>query len=160
MHRVSGKPIPISNGTIATHGAVYASLDASRGMRGTGVAFMPLDLPGISRGKPLDKLGLRSFSQGAIIFEDVRIPEWMMILAHPELVLTISKILFVAANGGLSLTFAGVARPALDEALRYAKSRVQGGRPLLEHPSAKTRLFDMFTRVESCIRHLPEDGRM
>jgi alkylation response protein AidB-like acyl-CoA dehydrogenase len=139
----------ISNGPIATHGAVYVSLDASRGMTGTGIAFMPLDLPGVSRGKPLDKLGLRSYSQGEIQFEDVRIPEWMMILADPGLALTISQILFAAANGGLSLTFVGLARAAFDEALRYAKFRVQGGRPLLEHPGIKTRLFDMFTRVES-----------
>lgn len=39
-------------------------------MQGTGVAVLPLDLPGISRGKPLDKMGMRALNQGEIIFED------------------------------------------------------------------------------------------
>ena len=139
----------ISNGTIATHGAIYLGLDVSRGMRGTGIAFMPLDLPGISRGKPLDKLGLRSYNQGEIIFEDVSIPEWMMLIPDPELALTISQTLFAAANGSLSLTFIGLAQAAFDEALNYAKSRIQGGRPLIDHQSVKVKLFNMFTMVES-----------
>ncbi|RJP69577.1 MAG: acyl-CoA dehydrogenase [Candidatus Abyssobacteria bacterium SURF_17] len=139
----------ISNGAIATHGAIYVSLDRSRGMKGTGIAFLPLDLPGVSRGKPMDKLGLRSYSQGEIIFEDVRIPEWMMLIPDSELALNISQTLFAAANGSLSLTFVGLAQAALDEALKYAKTRIQGGRPLIEHQSIKLKLFNMFTMVES-----------
>jgi alkylation response protein AidB-like acyl-CoA dehydrogenase len=51
----------ISNGPIATHALLILCVDPSKGMRGTGIALLPLDLPGISRGKPLDKLGLRSY---------------------------------------------------------------------------------------------------
>ncbi len=139
----------ISNGTIATHGAIYVSLDASRGMKGTGIAFLPLDLPGITRGKPLDKLGLRSYSQGEIVFEDVRIPEWMMLTPDPESALRISQTLIAAAQGGLALIFTGLAQAAFNEALTYAKSRVQGGFPIIEHQSIKLKLFKMFTAVES-----------
>jgi alkylation response protein AidB-like acyl-CoA dehydrogenase len=139
----------ISNGTIATHGVIHVSLDTSRGMTGTGIAFMPLNLPGISRGKPLDKLGLRSYNQGEIIFDDVKIPKWMMIVTDPELSLSISQVLFVAANGGLGLLFVGLAQAAFDEALSYAKSRIQGGKHLIEHQAIKLKLFDMFTMVES-----------
>ncbi len=42
----------VSNGSIATHATLHVSLDLSKGMGGTGVAIVPLDLPGISRGKP------------------------------------------------------------------------------------------------------------
>ena len=44
----------VSNGTIATHATLHVSLDPSRGMQGQGLAIIPLNLPGISRGKPLD----------------------------------------------------------------------------------------------------------
>ena len=44
----------------------------------------------------------------------------------------------------------GLARAAFEEALRYAKERVQGGRPLIEHYSMKQRIFEMFSRVETC----------
>jgi alkylation response protein AidB-like acyl-CoA dehydrogenase len=57
---------------------VHVGLDLSKGMRGSGLAICPFDLPGVSKGKPLDKLGKRPLNQGAIIFEDVRIPEKYM----------------------------------------------------------------------------------
>jgi hypothetical protein len=56
----------------------------SKGMRGTGMALVPLDLPAVSRGNPLDKLGLRSNPQGALIFDEVRIPEKWMMIADPD----------------------------------------------------------------------------
>ena len=43
---------------------------------------------------------------------------------------------------------AGIARAAFDEALTYAKSRVQGGKPLIEHQDIQKKLFDMFSKIE------------
>ena len=37
------------------------------------------------------------------------------------------------ANTGLGITFGGLAKAAFDEALKYAKERVQGGVPIIEH---------------------------
>jgi alkylation response protein AidB-like acyl-CoA dehydrogenase len=53
------------------------------------------------------------------------------------------------ANGGMAQLFVGLARSALDHAVAYAKERVQGGRPIFEHQSVKSRLFKMFMRVEA-----------
>jgi alkylation response protein AidB-like acyl-CoA dehydrogenase len=69
----------VSNGTIATHCSLHVSVDPSRGMRGTGLAIVPLDLPGVTRGKPLNKIGQRPLNQGEIFFEDVKIPKSYMI---------------------------------------------------------------------------------
>jgi alkylation response protein AidB-like acyl-CoA dehydrogenase len=46
----------VSNGTLATHAALYCTTEPVHGMAGVGIAFVPLDLPGVSKGKPLDKL--------------------------------------------------------------------------------------------------------
>src|SRR3990172_7281240 len=43
----------ISNGPIASHALLILNVETSRGMQGTGIAFLPLDLRGISRGRPL-----------------------------------------------------------------------------------------------------------
>ena len=56
----------VSNGTIATHAVLHVGLDPSKGMKGQGLAIIPLDLPGISRAKPLDKIGQRPLNQGEI----------------------------------------------------------------------------------------------
>jgi alkylation response protein AidB-like acyl-CoA dehydrogenase len=38
----------VSNGSIATHATLHVCLDLTKGMKGTGVAVVPLDQPGIT----------------------------------------------------------------------------------------------------------------
>jgi alkylation response protein AidB-like acyl-CoA dehydrogenase len=45
--------------------------------------------------------------------------------------------------------FVGVCRAAFEHAVDYAKDRVQGGVPIFEHQSVRSRLFKMFMRVEA-----------
>ena len=60
----------VSNGTLATHAALYLhDRTAVHGMAGGGIAFVPLNLPGVSKGKPLNKLGQRALNQGEIFFD-------------------------------------------------------------------------------------------
>jgi alkylation response protein AidB-like acyl-CoA dehydrogenase len=138
----------VSNGTIATHALAFLGVEPSRGMAGGGVAFIPLDLPGVSRGKPLNKLGQRALNQGEIFFDGVRIPRDYM-LVGPDMYPDVLERVLAGANAGMSSTFTGVARAAFDEAMVYAKQRVQGGRPLVEHQLVQKKLFEMFTKVES-----------
>jgi len=39
------------------------------------ICIVPLDLPGVTKGKPLNKLGQRDLNQGEIFFDNVRIPQ-------------------------------------------------------------------------------------
>ena len=138
----------VSNGTIATHTLAFLCVEPSKGMAGTGVAVIPLGLPGVSRGKPLNKLGQRALNQGEIFFDQVRIPRHYM-LVEPGVFGGATDNILAAANAGMSTTFCGVARAAFEEALRYAQDRVQGGVPIARHQLVQRRLFDMFTKVES-----------
>ena len=139
----------VSNGTIATHALVHMAVDGSNGAC---IAFVPLDLPGVSRGKPLNKLGQRALNQGEIYFDNVRIPGHY-ILMPPELYAFASELILALANGGMGPTFTGVARAGFEEALGYCRQRVQGGKLLCEHQLVQRKLFDMFIKVESA-RHL------
>ena len=140
----------VSNGTIATHAVFHVGLDPSRGMMGQGLALIPLDLPGISRGKPLDKIGQRSLNQGEIIFEDARIPkDYMVFTPEMGIMEAIAETTLATANGGMAIVFAGLAKAAFDEAYSYAKERVQGGVPIIEHQNIRLKLFRMFTLVEA-----------
>ena len=139
----------VSNGSIATHAVLRVAIDPSRGMEGQGLAIIPLDLPGISRKRPLDKMGQRPLNQGSIVFRDARIPKKYMVIPNPDFMKTIHDLGLAYVNGGMALIFAGLAKAAFDEAYRYAKSRVQGGRPIVEHQSIKLKLMKMFTIVEA-----------
>jgi alkylation response protein AidB-like acyl-CoA dehydrogenase len=139
----------VSNGSIATHAAVWVSLDPSKGMEGGGIAVVPLHLPGVSRGKPLNKMGQRALNQGEIFFDNVRIPKSMMIAQEPMGFKFMSHAQLALANGLMGLCFAGTAQAALEEAIKYAKTRVQGGQAICGHQAVKLKLFDMFVSVEA-----------
>ena len=139
----------VSNGTIATHAILHVGLDPARGMRGQGLAVIPLDLPGISRGKPLNKMGQRPLNQGSIIFQDARIPKKYMVVPDPEFINATAGQGLAAVNGGMAVVFAGLARAAFDEAFRYARERIQGGVPIFEHDAIKLKLMRMFTLAEA-----------
>jgi alkylation response protein AidB-like acyl-CoA dehydrogenase len=139
----------VSNGTIATHALLHVGLDPSRGMQGQGLAIIPLDLPGISRGKPLDKMGQRPLNQGSIIFQDAIIPRRYMVIPDPDILNAMGGQGLATVNGSMAAVFAGLAKAAFDEAFTYAKQRIQGGVPIFEHPTIKLKLMKMFTLVEA-----------
>jgi len=141
----------VSNGTIATHAVLHVGLDPSKGMEGGGLAIIPLDLPGISKGKPLDKMGQRPLNQGPIIFQDARIPKQYMVINETMLdfMPQMGETILAGANGGMSVLFAGLAKAAFDEAFQYAQERIQGGVPIFEHKNIKLKLFNMFVKVEA-----------
>ncbi|MGH8478166.1 MAG: acyl-CoA dehydrogenase family protein [Gammaproteobacteria bacterium] len=148
------KSASITNGTIATHGVVHVGLDLSKGMHGSGLAICPLDLPGVSKGKPLDKLGKRPLNQGAIIFEDVRIPERYMLFKIPGLFKAnaIGKGIVGLANSQMGLVVSSQARAIVDETLKYAKEHSCNGSALSEQQEIRLKLFDMFKAAESARR--------
>ena len=139
----------VSNGTIATHASLHVNLDPSKGMQGNGLAVVPLDLPGVRKGKPLDKIGQRPLNQGEIFFEDVVIPKSYMVIDNAEMMQVVVKTILTGANAGMGQLFVGLAQAVFDEALAYAKQRIQGGVPIFEHKNVKLQLFDMFTKIEA-----------
>jgi alkylation response protein AidB-like acyl-CoA dehydrogenase len=138
----------VSNGTIATVAALFCTIDPSHGFEGGGVCIVPLDLRGVSRGKPLDKLGQRALNQGEIFFDDVRVPEEFMVVGA-EAYRTVVEMVLTMANAAMGAIFVGVAQAALEHAVAYARERVQGGQPIFQHQSVRGRLFKMFARVEA-----------
>ncbi len=140
----------VSNGTIATHAVFHVGLDPEKGMGGQGLAIIPLDLPGITKGKPLDKIGQRPLNQGEIFFEEVKIPkDYMVVTPDMGIMQGMGEAILAGANGSMGINFAGLARAAFDEAYKYANERVQGGVPIIQHQNIQLKIFKMFTLVEA-----------
>ena len=139
----------VSNGTIATHGVVHLNLDPSLGMRGDGLAIVPLDLPGVSRGNPLNKLGQRTLNQGEIFFDEVKLPEKYMVIPDAALGTPMKDLTLIGANTAMGYLFSSLAQAAFDLALDYAKNRTQGGKPIFDHQTVRLRLFNMYKLVET-----------
>ncbi|MEH6551699.1 MAG: acyl-CoA dehydrogenase family protein [Pseudomonadales bacterium] len=145
----------VSTGTIAGAAILFASYEGSdKGAADGAVFVMPLDLPGISKGKPLDKIGQRSLNQGEIFFDNVRVPGKFMMMDGPDVYPMIWEFTLRDANIAMGQMFVGVARAAYEHALQYSKERVQGGVPIIQHQNVKSRLYGMFLKVEMARSHV------
>lgn len=139
----------VSGGTIANYALLFAEIDPSKGMSGGGVFFCPLDIPGVTKGKPLEKMGQRDLNQGEIFFDNARIPKDYLLFG-PDMLMFLHGAILSNANAVMGNTATGLARAAFEEALNYAKVLVQGGCPIIEHNSVMQRLAQMFAKVETC----------
>ncbi len=138
----------VSNAPLATHAMLNVQLEPGEGFERGGVCLVSLDLPGVTRGPALEKHGIRTLPQGELFFDDVRVPRQNMIVGidgyadHVRTTLT-------AFNAGAAVSGAGLARAAYEAALAYTRERVQGGRPIFEHQSVRSRLFRMYSLVRA-----------
>ena len=137
----------VSNGTIAQHSLLYTACDRGNGP-GEGIVLVcPLDLPGVTKGKPLDKIGQRPLNQGEIYFHNVEVP-LEYVVAQPEQYKDAVHAILAEANALMAAVWTGAARAAYELAREYVHTRKQGGAPIHQHQSVKTRLFHMFRQVE------------
>ncbi|RJP21434.1 MAG: acyl-CoA dehydrogenase [Deltaproteobacteria bacterium] len=138
----------VSCGPIASHCMLNVQTDASKGLAGGAVCILPLDLPGVSRGKALEKVGQRDLPQGELFFNDVQIPNRYMFVREENYSTWVANNL-AFGNAAMTLFAIGLARAGFDEAFGYAKERVQGGKVLIDHYFTKIRIARMFGKVEA-----------
>lgn len=110
--------------------------------------IVPLDIKGVSRGKPLEKLGKRALPQGEIFFDNVRVPRRFAIATRDDYEF---KHAHAWANAGTAMSHisTGLARAAFEMALTYAHERKQGGALLATLQLTQYRLGGIGTKVEA-----------
>ncbi|RLQ21047.1 acyl-CoA dehydrogenase [Seongchinamella sediminis] len=138
----------VSGGTVAEVCALYCHYEENGEVRPGISLIVPLDLPGVTRGKPLEKIGLRALNQGEIYFDNVEVP-LSHLLAGPEQYVDFVRHTLAEANVHVANMAVGIARAAYEHAHAYAHERKQGGLPIIRHQSVKYRLFHMFRKVEA-----------
>ncbi len=139
-----------SNGWLADMLCVMINVDPAAGMDGTGVFLIPADWPGVGKGRPISKVGLRALNQCEIAFDGVEVPKEFMIIPPGGHYRSVLQRGFVApGNTAVGFAALGVARAAYDIGLDYARGREQGGRPIGEHQLVARKLFDAQAVVES-----------
>ena len=146
---LNGTKTWISNGIHGSCFAVLAKTDPDAEPRHRGMAmFLCEKGPGFSAGRKLEKLGYKGIDSAELVFQDYRVPAANLIGEEGRG--------FHLAVGGLELgrlnvaaRGVGVAKAALDEALKYAQQRRTFGKPIAEHQAIQLKLGEMATRVEA-----------
>jgi alkylation response protein AidB-like acyl-CoA dehydrogenase len=140
----------VSNGGVASALAVFACVDPTKGLRGSGLFVIDGDAKGVTRGKAEDRLGLRALNQADLTFEDAIVPEGHMIFPPSDAYPMLHHAIVTVGNLATGYLAVGLMRAAYEEALAYAKERVQGGKPIVKHQLVAKKLFSIRSAIESC----------
>ncbi len=136
-----GTKMWITNGSVADVAVVWAK-DAEGVIRGF---LVEKGTPGFSTQDIHTKISLRASVTSELILDEVRVPEAQR-LPHAE---GLRAPLTVLNHGryGVAWGALGAAEAALDEAIAYARERIQFGRPIASFQIIQQRLVDMLARL-------------
>ncbi len=137
----------ITSGKNAEVALVFAVTDAAAGKKGISCFLVPTTTPGYIVARLEEKMGQHASDTAQIILEDCRIPPENLLGAEGEgYKIALSNL--EAGRIGIAAQCVGMARAALDEAVKYAKEREAFGVPIVQHQAVLFRLADMATQVE------------
>ena len=146
---MNGTKTWISNGLHGDVFAVLARTDPAADPPRRGLSMFVMEKgAGFTASRRLHKLGYKGIDAAELVFSDFSVPAGNLIGDEGQgFYLAVSGLelgrINVAARG------VGIARRALDEALRYAQQRATFGKPICEHQAIQLKLGEMATRTEA-----------
>ncbi len=109
------------------------------------------ELPKGCTGSPIPKIGYFGWKTWELYFDNVRAPARQSVSGNPEAGTAVQGVAF-----GLGLARAhtaarsiGLARGALEDAMAYAKERIQFGQPISDFQAIRFKIATMATEVEA-----------
>ena len=145
---LNGSKTFITNGRYADVAVVICVTDKQKGTHGLSAFVVEKEREGFRAGKKENKLGLRASDTSELIFEDCRVPAENLLGSEGEGFVDAMRIL----DGGrisIAALSLGIARGALDAALKYVKERRQFGKAIAEFQGIQWRLADMATELDA-----------
>jgi alkylation response protein AidB-like acyl-CoA dehydrogenase len=145
---VNGQKCFITNGSVADFFVLYAYTDPSKGARGISAFVVEKGFSGLVYGKNENKMGMRGSINSELYFEDMEVPAENLVgvegagFANLMKTLAMSR-LFCASQA------VGIAQGALDQAIGYAKERVQFANPIATLAPIQFMVADMAASVEA-----------
>jgi acyl-CoA dehydrogenase len=145
---LNGSKTFITNAGHAAWTVVFAKTDASKGHRGLSAFIVPMDSPGVTVEKHLDKMGQRSTDTSAFSLQDVVVPAANRIGEEGD-GFKIAMMTLDFTRPGTAAGAVGVAQAALDYSVDYAKERVTFDVPIAMHQGVNFLVADMATEIEA-----------
>ncbi|WP_328403291.1 acyl-CoA dehydrogenase family protein [Streptomyces sp. NBC_00390] len=155
-----------TNGGIANVHIVVAVVDPELGSKGHASFIVPPNTPGLSQGQKFKKHGIRASHTAEVVLDYARVPGHCLLGGKEKLDHRLAKARERARSGGERVKNAamatfeasrpavgamavGTARAAYEEALEYAKTREQFGRPIIDNQGIAFQLADMRTQIDA-----------
>ncbi|MDJ0781586.1 MAG: acyl-CoA dehydrogenase family protein [Desulfosarcinaceae bacterium] len=145
---LNGTKYWITNGGIADYASVFATIDPKSRHEGICAFVVPLDQPGVTRGRPIPKLGQRCSNTVGLHFKDVRVPKENL-LAEPGKGFVLAMKTFARTRPTIGAFGVGAARTAMELALDYLNKRRTFGMPLSGYQALQFKIAEMYQKIET-----------
>jgi alkylation response protein AidB-like acyl-CoA dehydrogenase len=155
---VNGSKTFITNGINADLVIVVAKTDPAGGAKGTSLIVVEREMPGFTRGRNLDKIGLKAQDTAELFFSDVRVPATNLLGQENG---GFFHLMGALPQERLAIAVYGLAaiELVLEETLTYCKNRTAFGRPIGSFQSTRFTLAEMATEatiarafIDKCVR--------
>ncbi|SHE71983.1 butyryl-CoA dehydrogenase [Desulfacinum infernum DSM 9756] len=146
---INGEKKFITNGNVARYCVLAAVTDKEKGYKGISSFLVDLhNTPGFKVGRVEEKLGINASGTAELIFEDARIPKENLLGKEGE---GFKQMLTTLDGGriGIASQAIGIGRAVLEEAIEYAKTREQFGRPIASFQAIQWKLADIATQLDA-----------
>jgi alkylation response protein AidB-like acyl-CoA dehydrogenase len=138
----------ITTGREADVAIVFAVTDKAAGKKGISAFLVPTQTPGYIVARIEEKLGQKASDTAQILFENCKVGADALLGVEGEgYKIALSNL--EAGRIGIAAQCLGMARAALEAAVKYAHERETFGKPIFEHQAVNFRLADMATQLEA-----------
>ena len=147
-YTLNGSKVFNTNGGEAEVTVVFAATDKSKGAKGMSAFIVEKGMEGFTYGKEEVKMGIRASVQRELVFQNVRIPAENLLGKEGDGF----KIAMMTLDGGrvgVGAQALGISEGAYNEAVKYAKERVQFGKPIATKQAIAFMLADMKIKIET-----------
>lgn len=147
---INGSKMFATNGSVAKYMLIFCQTDPDNSSRHKRHSFflVPTDTKGFTATKIKGKLGIRASDTAEIALKDVRVPNDYLVGQAGNGFYHLMEF-FNQTRLHVCAQAVGLARAALEESLRYTKSRCQFGRPIAEFQVTQFKLAEMATKIRA-----------
>lgn len=148
VYILNGNKIFITNAIEAETYVVFAVTTPGIGVKGISAFIVEKGWEGFTFGDPYDKLGIRSSKTAELIFNNVKVPKENL-LGKEGQGFSIAMKTLDGGRIGIAAQALGIAQGAYENALSYAKERVQFGKPIAFQQAISFKIADMATKLRA-----------
>ena len=145
---MNGTKTFITNGPICDFATVAAYTDPTKRGEGINLFVVEKGAPGFSVSRKLDKVGNRSIETGELAFEDCRVPVENMIGEKEGGGFEMIADTLISGRITYGGRCTGTAQAAYDLTVRYAKERIQFGKPIIKYQAIRFKLAEMAMNID------------
>jgi alkylation response protein AidB-like acyl-CoA dehydrogenase len=146
---VNGMKHFISNGNRASYYLLFVQTEKGKPLAEGSTCFLvERDRPGFTIGRVHDKMGERLANNAELVFQDCFVPD-ANVVGKVGRGFNVLAEFFPQSNAYAGASVLGVAVALHRKAIDWARVRVQGGKPLIEHDGIRAQLAEMRMLIDA-----------